>query len=148
MNPGAFLLSPSFVLVQPFSIFAVAGFLGGGHIIIEHTVFGIVFTRHLISLFGVKFRNHIHDDITQIVIFTTERGGLFCLRLGEWGGFGLGALTGADCKNFVGSVHTVLNIRRIVQVLQDPLAESDTILIDVKVGGGVDGEVNDLQGDI
>ena len=97
---------------------------------------------------SVKAGDHRNNDITQILVGTRERGGLLGLRLGERSGLRLVALAETDSEHLVGSIHAVLNILRVVQVLQNTLAEGDAVLIDEDVRGSVGVDVDNLKVDI
>ena len=116
-------------------IITEVGLLRRCHVEIHHPVFSIVLTGNLVPLLIVEVRNHRNDDITQIPVAARERSRLLSSRLRERGGLGLVALAEADCENLVGSIHAVLHILRVVQVLQNTLAEGDAVLVDKNVRG-------------
>ena len=128
-------------------IVAEIGLLGCGHIVVHDTILRIVLAGHLITLLGIETGNHCNDNITQVLVAAGERGGLLGSRLGERSGLGLIALADTDCEYLVGSVQAVLDILRVVQVLQNTLAEGDAVLVDEDVRGSVGVDIDNLKVD-
>ena len=116
-----------------------------GHIEVHHTVFGVKLAGDLVPLLRIVIRDHLHDHLLQILVAAAKRGGLLRTRLGETGGPCLIALADLDGENVLGRIKTVLHVLRIVQILQHTLAEGDAVLIDVDVGIGIRGNVDDLK---
>ena len=134
-------------LVSFHHIVAEIGLFGCGHIVVHDTILRIVLAGHLITLLGIEAENHRNDDITQILVAAGERGGLLGSRLGERSGLDLIALADMDCEHLVSSVQAVLDILRVVQVLQNALAECDAVLVDEDVRSSFGVDVDNLKVD-
>ena len=118
------------------------------HIKIHNTLFGIVETSDLVAFFVIVILNELGNGIVDILVTTTERRGLFSLRLGESGSLCLVTLARTDSKHTLCCIHAILHILRIAQVLKDTLGESNAVLVDVNVRGSVSGSVDNLKVDV
>jgi len=118
------------------------------HIKIYNTLLGIVETSDLVAFFVIVILNELGNGIVDILVTTTERRGLFSLRLGESGSLCLVTLARTDSKHTLCCIHAILHILRIAQVLKDTLGEGNAVLVDVNVRGSVSGSVDNLKVDV
>ena len=104
-------------------------------------------TSHLIPLFAVIIRDHFADHLFQILVAGAVGGSLLGAGLAEGCGLGLIALADADGEDGMRRIGAVLDVLRVVHILQNTLAERKTVLVDVQIGIGVGVDVDDLKGD-
>ena len=94
---------------------------------------------------GLIVRDEHNKHIVKVFVSTAQSVALFASGLGERNRFGLVAFANTDGKNLMRRVSAVLHVLRIVQILQNALAEGDAVLVDVNIRRYVGSEVEHLK---